>query len=206
MDTTDSDTLDRADMASLVAGKDEALNALMARHATRIFHFLHRMLANQEDANDLAQETFVRVYHSRASFKPSQRFSTWAFTIAANLGRNHLRWRTRHPNVSLDAESDSTQQSLGDTLPGLLNTPHQAAEAAERTNAVRAAVDSLPEDMREAILLCEWEDMAVAEAAGILRTTPKAVESRLYRARQILRQKLEKWLQSPTSHSRSEFD
>ena len=194
MDTTDSDVLDRADMARLVSGHDAALNDLMDRHATAVFHFLCRMLGNEDDANDLAQETFVRVFRARESYQPEQRFSTWLFTIAANLARNQLRWRSRHPNVSLDAESDSTEQTLGDTLPANSATPLQHADAAERAAAVRAAVQSLPDDLREAIVLCEWEDLAVAEAAAVLQSTPKAVESRLYRARQLLREKLKKWM------------
>ncbi|MCX6904471.1 MAG: sigma-70 family RNA polymerase sigma factor [Verrucomicrobia bacterium] len=194
MEPTDTDALDRGDMASLVGGHDAALNDLMDRHATALFPFLCRMLANEEDANDLAQETFVRVYRARESYEPGQKFSTWLFTIAANLARNQLRWRSRHPNVSLDAESETTGQTLGDTLPAASATPHQSTDAAERAEAVRAAVQTLPEDMREAIVLCEWEDMAVAEAAKVLQSTPKAVESRLYRARQLLRDKLKKWL------------
>jgi RNA polymerase sigma-70 factor (ECF subfamily) len=73
-------------------------------------------------------------------------------------------------------------------------TPAQTAEASERAEAVRAAVQRLPDDLREAVVLCEWEDLAVAEAAAVLNTTPKAVESRLYRARQLLRERLKKWL------------
>jgi RNA polymerase sigma-70 factor (ECF subfamily) len=194
MDTGDTDALDRADMHSLAGGHDAALDDLMARHATAVFHFLCRMLGNEDDADDLAQETFVRVYRARDSYKPGQKFSTWLFTIAGNLARNLLRWRSRHPNVSLDTQSDTTGQTLGETLPAATATPHQSAEAAERAEAVRAAVQALPEDMREAIILCEWEDMALAEAAVVLNTTPKAVESRLYRARQLLRERLQKWL------------
>lgn len=181
-------------MARLVSGHEAALNDLMERHATAVFRFLYRMLGNEDDANDLAQETFVRVYRARESYQPAQRFSTWLFTIAANLGRNQLRWRSRHPNVSLDAESETTEQTLKDTLPANTASPHQAAETAERAEAVRAAVQALPEDMREAVVLCEWEDLAVAEAAVVLHTTPKAVESRLYRARQLLRERLNRWL------------
>jgi RNA polymerase sigma-70 factor (ECF subfamily) len=66
--------------------------------------------------------------------------------------------------------------------------------AAERAIAVRAAVQKLPDDLREAIVLCEWEDRSVAAAAEILEATPKAVESRLYRARQLLRERLKNWL------------
>ena len=194
MEPTDNDVRDRADMRRLNAGHDAALNDLMERHAAPVFHFLCRMVGNEDDANDLAQETFVRVFKSHASFRADQKFSTWLFTIAANLARNHFRWRSRHPNISLDAENVETEQTLGSTLPANSPTPKEAALAGERAEAVRAAVKFLPEDLREAIVLCEWEDRSVAEAATILETTPKAVESRLYRARQILRVRLKSWL------------
>jgi len=189
-----SNSRDRADMERLAAGNDAALNDLMERHATPVFHFLCRMVGNEDDASDLAQETFVRVFKSCKSFRAEQRFSTWLFTIAANLAWNHFRWRSRHPNLSLDAQNAETEQSLGDTLPANLPTPKESALAGERAAAVRAAVRNLPEDLREAIVLCEWEERSVAEAATILEATPKAVESRLYRARTILRERLKGWL------------
>jgi len=192
--TIDADARDRADMEKLQAGHDSALNDLMERHATPVFHFLCRMVGNEDDANDLAQETFVRVFKSHASYRTEQRFSTWLFTIAANLARNHFRWRSRHPNISLDAENTETEQTLGITLPSNIASPKEAALAGERAAAVRSAVKNLPEDLREAIVLCEWEEHSVAEAATILETTPKAVESRLYRARGLLREQLKSWL------------
>jgi RNA polymerase sigma-70 factor (ECF subfamily) len=194
MDTTEVADRDRADMQRLIAGDDTALDDLMARHATPVFHFLCRMLANEADANDLAQETFSRVYRARVSFRTGEKFTTWLYTIAANLARNHFRWRTRHPGVSLEAETDSSGQSLASVLPADSPSPRQAALAAERAAAVRAAVSRLPEDLREAIVLCEWQECSMAEAAAILGATPKAVESRLYRARGILRERLKAWL------------
>ena len=194
MEPTDTDVRDRADMERLQTGHDAALNNLMERHATPVFHFLCRMVGNEDDANDLAQETFVRVFKSHASYRAEQRFSTWLFTIAANLARNHFRWRSRHPNISLDAENAETEQTLGSTLPANSTAPNDEALAVERVAAIRAAVKNLPEDLREAIVLCEWEERGVADAATILETTPKAVESRLYRARQILRVQLKSWL------------
>ncbi len=189
-----TDARDRADMERLAAGHEAALNDLMERHATPMFHFLCRMVGNEDDANDLAQETFVRVFKSCKSFRTNETFSTWLYTIAANLARNHFRWRSRHPNVSLEAESPATEQTLGSTLPADGLAPNEQALAAERAKAVRTAVGKLPEDLREAIVLCEWEELSLAEAAAILETTPKAVESRLYRARQALRERLKSWL------------
>lgn len=194
MDMTDSEALDRSDMERLAAGQDAALNDLMARHAPAVFRFLCRMLGDEDDANDLAQETFVRVYRGRKSFRAEQRFGTWLLTIAANLARNRLRWRSRHPQVSLEAEFETNSGHPGDALAARTATPDQQLEASERAEAVRAAVQRLPEDLREAIVLCEWEELSLNEAAAVLNTTPRAVESRCYRARQLLRQRLKQWL------------
>jgi RNA polymerase sigma-70 factor (ECF subfamily) len=190
----EADARDRADMERLITGHDTALNDLMERHAMPVFHFLCRMVGNEDDANDLAQETFVRVFKSAGSFRLEQKFSTWLFTIAANLARNQFRWRTRHPMVSLDAANQETEQTLGDTLPANNPAPNEEALDAERARAVRDAVGKLPDDLREAIVLCEWEERSTAEAAAILETTPKSVESRLYRARNVLRERLKAWL------------
>jgi RNA polymerase sigma-70 factor (ECF subfamily) len=194
MDTPDSEALDRSDMARLVRGEELALNALLERHATPVFRFLCRLLGNEEDANDLAQETFVRVYRSRESYRPSQRFIPWLYTIAANLARNQLRWRSRHPSVPLEGTAGGPDASWAGTLPADAPDPLEHVTAGERIAAVRAAVRALPDDLREALVLCEWEGRAVAEAAGILGTTTKAVESRLFRARRLLRERLACWL------------
>ena len=124
----------------------------------------------------------------------NEKFSTWLYTIAANLARNHFRWRARHPNVSLSAGTDDPEQALENILPAKEAGPSEQTLAVERAAAVRKEVSRLPEDLREAIVLCEWEERSVAEAAAILETTVKAVESRLYRARKQLRERLQGWL------------
>jgi RNA polymerase sigma-70 factor (ECF subfamily) len=193
-DTTEADALDRADMERLAGGHDAALNDLMGRHGGPVFRFLCRMLNNEDDANDLAQETFVRVFRSRDKFRTNEKFSTWLYTIAANLARNHIRWRVRHPDVPLDSGANAGDPPPADALRAAGLSPDDQALAAERAAAVRSAVTRLPDDLREAIVLCEWEERSVAEAAAILEATPKAVESRLYRARQVLRDRLARWL------------
>ena len=80
-----AESRDRADMERLAAGHDAGLNDLMERHATSVFRFLCRMLDNEDDANDLAQETFVRVYRARSSFRSGGKFSTWLYTITVSL-------------------------------------------------------------------------------------------------------------------------
>ena len=132
MSAHETDALDQADMARLVEGHEAALNALMERHAGALFGFLCRFVRDEDAANDLAQETFVRVYQHRADFKPSQRFSTWLFTIGGNLARNHLRARSRRPEVPLEASDDDDRPSVADSLPASGNTPDEHALRADR--------------------------------------------------------------------------
>ena len=196
MASPEADALDGADMARLVNGHDAALNDLMERHAGPLFGFLHRMLNDEDTARDLAQESFVRVYQHRDRFRPDANFSTWLYTIAANLARNHLRWRSFRQHDSLDAPVSAGSAALGEMLPGTELPPGGALEATERATAVRAAVNGLPDELRESLVLAEWEEKSVAETAAILNLTPKAVETRLYRARKLLRERLTRWINS----------
>jgi RNA polymerase sigma-70 factor (ECF subfamily) len=188
---------DRRDMAQLVAGEDRALDALMERHAGRIFNYLLRRLGSRDDAEDLAQETFARVYRARHRYRPAQPFTAWLYTIAGNLARNRIRWRTRHPETSLDSEAQERRppdEKVNSVNRNRDDSPVESLERKERAAAVRAAVERLPEALREVVVLCEWEDLSVTEAAGVLRLTPKAVETKLYRARKQLREVLHRWL------------
>lgn len=178
---------DRVDMLRLAAGQDAALNDLMERHGKKLFHYLIRCLRNEEDAADLSQETFVRVYQHRAKFDPQQKFSTWLYTIASNLVRDQYRWRTRHPQVSLEADSDDTSGWFGETLLEPKPSPSEKLQAEEHTNMVRKAIAALPEELRIPLILAEYEDRSQAEIGEILDCTPKAVETRIYRAKQELR-------------------
>lgn len=196
MDTESTDAIDRQDMARLAAGQDSALNDLMNRHAQRLFHYLIRQLRDESDAEDTAQETFVRVFQNRSRFDPKHRFSTWLYSIATNLARDRQRWRSRHPQVSLDAENDSSGGDLQDKLPATGATPEEKMIGGERADAVRSAIAKLPEDLRTVILLFEYEGQSQQEIAKVLDCTPKAVEMRLYRARQELRSSLTRLLES----------
>src|SRR4051812_19315443 len=95
------DEQDRADMLRLCGGHDAALNDLIERHGPRLYNYLFRSLQNEDDAADLAQETFARVYQSRTKFDPQHKFSIWLYAIASNLVRTKFRHRSRHPELSL---------------------------------------------------------------------------------------------------------
>jgi RNA polymerase sigma-70 factor (ECF subfamily) len=155
-----------------------------------------RSLQNEEDAADLAQETFVRVYQNRARFHASQKFSTWLYAIATNLVKDRYRYRSRHPQVSLDTENEVTGTGFRETLPAPSPTPSESLQGSERAEAVRQAVGTLPEELRVPLILSEYEELSHAEIGAILQCTAKAVETRIYRARQQLRTSLAGLLQS----------
>jgi RNA polymerase sigma-70 factor (ECF subfamily) len=182
-------------MARLAAGHDAALNDLMARHAPKLFNYLVRSLQNEEDAADLAQDTFVRVFQNRTKFDNLMKFSTWLYAIATNLVRDRYRHRTRHPQVSLDAENEATGESFRENMPDQKPTPTETLQAAERAKAVRQAVGQLPEELRTPLILSEYEELSHAEIGQILECSGKAVETRLYRARNQLRASLSQLLE-----------
>lgn len=177
--------LDSADMVALQRGESEALDRLMERWQVRLRSYLLRHLCTQADALDLAQETFVRVFRQRDRFDPTRRFSTWMFQIALNLLRDHGRRAQRRPTSPLSEASEQSDEHAD---------PSQTALRAETALAVRNAIATLPENLREVIVLSEYELLSQAEIAEIIRATPKAVETRLYRARAQLRQQLNRWL------------
>lgn len=177
------DTEDIILMQRLAAGDDLALNAIMQRWKERVGAFLFRLTANSETALDLTQETFVRLYSSRLKYKPSAAFSTFLFHIAANLARSHARWKGRHPTIPLNDADGNPIAEPQDLQP----MPDEKAELKERTALVRTAIDSLPEDLKQPLLLSTLEEMSHAEIAKALGCSEKAVEVRIYRARQKLK-------------------
>ena len=196
VNASNCDEQDIRDMERLVAGHDAALNDLMSRHAEKLFHYLVRSLQDESDAEDLTQETFVKIYQNRTRFDPKQKFSTWLYAIASNLVRDHYRWRSRHPQVSLEAEDQHTETNLKDTLRASEPTPDQNLQEHERAVAVRHAVAQLPEELKQPLILALYQELPQAEIATILKCSTKAVETRIYRARQQLRTKLAQLLQT----------
>jgi RNA polymerase sigma factor (sigma-70 family) len=183
MSALSTDT-DEDAMLALQRGEDLALNQLMSRWERPLRAFLYRSTRNEQDALDLAQDTFVRIYQHRARYRAGAKFSTWMFQIALNLARDHARRQQRRPMASLEEAPEQTT----DTTPG------QQVTDAEAAAEVRSAIASLPGDLREVVLLSEYENLSHAEIAEIVDATPKAVETRLYRAREKLRTVLARYL------------
>src|SRR5438128_5908955 len=155
----------------LQRGEDAAFDELMGRYKRPVLNFAFRMLGEAE-AEDVAQDVFVRVYQRIGDYRPRGKFSTWLFALARNACIDRLRYRQRHPTEPLDAAPEPS-------------TP--PVEVDDISKHIAAAVAELPEDQRTAIVLAEYHDLSYAEIAGIMRCSEKSVESRLYRAKQTLR-------------------
>ena len=184
MDATDPELMSR-----LAAGDDLALNTLMTRWSGRVVGLIYRMTGQRETAVDLAQETFVKLYQARMRYRPQGAFSTYLFAIAVNLARNHARWQARHPTVSLDATGPDGTEILPEPADPR-QSPAETALSQEKFRAVNQAILALPLELREALTLFIHEGMSYAEIAELSRCSPKAVETRIYRARQILKDQL----------------
>lgn len=193
MEPRPDDIEDKRLMAALAAGEDLALNRIMQRWQRPVRAFLLRYLTSDADADDLVQETFVRVYRHRSRYEPKSRFSTWLFTIAVNLARNYAEKMGRRTAEPLDAPASPERDARPREFASAEADPADATLARERTAAVRAAIQDLPADLRSAVILFEYEQLSHAEIAEIAGTTPKAIETRLYRARGQLKEKLARW-------------
>ncbi|MGC8743277.1 MAG: RNA polymerase sigma factor [Verrucomicrobiia bacterium] len=176
-------------------GDESAFDIIIDRYGKEIFNFHLRHTGNYEDANDLSQETFVRLYINKNKFSKEYKFKTWLYTIAMNLLRNHYRWKRRHLEISIDAASDEDCEWIPDIAISTNKNPSAESINYETQQAIDKAMNSLTEEQRDVIILCELQDLSLAEAAKVLNTTIKSVESHLYRARKALRQKLKDYLE-----------
>ncbi len=176
-------------MRRLRNGDEAALAPLMQHWEAPVKRFIFRLVGNAAEAEDLAQEVFVRIYTKRGTYREGARFSTWCFSIAANQAKNRLRWWRRRPTLSLNAWTEAGGEAADGSAAGA--PASHAAVRHEQIAAVQTAVAALPLDLRTALVLFEYEEQSMAEIAGALGCTPKAVEGRLHRARQQLKSALQ---------------
>ena len=169
-----------------------AFSELVAQFQHRLVGIMHHLVGNADEAEDLAQEVFLRVYRNRKKYSPSAKFSTWLFTIANNLAMNALRNRSRRPIVPLNGHNTDPAGARPEEQIAKPNgeTPSFGLRQAELADRIRAALDTLNERQRMAVVLNKFEDMNYAEVAEVMGLTPKAVKSLVSRARARLRDAL----------------
>ena len=179
-------------MLGVKQGDEASFELLLQRYRRPLCHFLNRMVRDAAQAEDLAQEVFLRVYRARREYEPSAKFTTWLFRIATNLALNSLRdGRHRQAEVSLDAPAegqDGSEMTL-DVPDGAPMVEQQLVER-DRVAVVRRAIFALPEKQRAAVLMHKYDEMEYSQIARVLSCSESAVKSLLFRAYESLRARL----------------
>jgi len=188
---------DAALMLRVKRGDRAAFAELVGKYKQPLFNFVFRTLRDENEAEDVAQNTFLQVWKSRARYERTAKFSTWLFTIARNLCLNEIRRRSRHPAESLEEahaeHEDQPRQQYEDKKVFL---PTENVLHGELARKIEEALAELPENQRTAILLCRQDELSYEEIAGVLDCSLSATKSLIHRGRETLKEKLKPYLQT----------
>ena len=176
-------------MTRVLAGDQASFSLLVERYQDRLVSFLFRMLRDVDTAHDLAQEVFLRVYQALDRFDPQFKFSTWTFRVAHNLGVDELRRRKVRwvPLQRQDAEDETPWER---ELPSAEPSPYSDLRNEQRGTAIQQAIDALPGDYRELIVMRHYAELSYEEIAQLKRMPLGTVKNKLFRGRQMLKEKL----------------
>jgi RNA polymerase sigma-70 factor (ECF subfamily) len=187
------ETSDEELVARTLAGDQGSFGELVGRYQDRLVSFLFRMLRDLDTAHDLTQEVFVRVYQALDRFDPQFKFSTWTFRVAHNLGIDELRRRRVRwvPLQRPEGEEDGPREREL-TSHGL--SPYQDLRNEQRGAAIQEAIEALPSDYRELILMRHFGELSYEEIAQLKRMPLGTVKNKLFRGRQMLKERLADYL------------
>ncbi len=185
-------------MLEVREGNAVSFEELVSRYQARLLMVLRHLVGDPQQAEDLTQEVFLRVYRARESYEPGAKFSTWLYTIANHVAANSLRSRSRRHEVTLQSRDSGPMGAR--PLDNMLQAssgqmPARQLDKAEMREIVQMAMESLGERQRMAILLSKFEGMSYAEIGAIMDLTPQAIKSLLSRARENLREVLQPYIE-----------
>lgn len=179
-------------VARFSAGDEEALRELISLHKTPLYRFIYRYVLDRGESDDLVSQVFIRAWNNRPGYKPGKaQFSTWLFTIAMNLCRDHARKKKRHPADFAAGSSDGNEFLLTQSKGGHESSSAEIATGRDDLRNLQKAISQLPHALHTALILHSIEGYSQNETAKILGCSVKTVEMRIYRARKLLRQKLD---------------
>ena len=192
-DTEASDQRDLAWMRRIQQGDSEALRELIEAHQHRVAAMAFRVGGPGTDLEEVAHETFIRVWKFAHRYQPTARFTSWMLTITRNILLNEIRYRNRHPTVPLEPPEDAQgnsprQEGLQDQG---AHAPDAALQDSELQEAIDRAMQKLPEIQRTALTLRTYEDLSYEEIATVLGTSVPSVKSLLFRARSDMKKMLQ---------------
>jgi len=187
-------TPDESLVRGALAGRRDDFESLVQRHQRALVNHLFRLTGQRDASVDLAQEVFIKVYLSLASFDPRYRFTTWLYRIASNCAIDHLR-RRQPQTCSLTPQPDGERRESGEeSLAAVQPTAHDLLRARELQERIEAAVQSLPGAYRQLILLRHRQHLRYDEIARITGLPLGTVKNRIFRAREMLRGRLADYL------------
>ena len=178
-------------MGKVGAGDIRAFEELVERHQRAVIGTVAKMLGNASDAEDIAQQVFVRIWKSAVRYEAQAKFTTWLFTITRNLVFNEVRRRQRKPTVSVDEREETTHRTVEDLK---AVSPDDEMLQTELEEAIDRAIQGLPDKQRMAVVLRRYEEMPYEEIAAVLEMSIPAVKSLLFRARAHLKEALQRYL------------
>lgn len=202
------DQPDEALMARVARGGHDAFEVLLGRYGDAVITFCYAFLRSRESAEDLAQETFLRVFRSAGRYKPLAKFTTWLYRIAANLCINELKKGKLRRAISLDEPAGPNPEGtrVVERLASDQRLPLTEAEIREAHALVEKAIAKLPDDQRTTLILVEYHNLSYREIAEILNVTVSAIKMRVKRAREQLREMLKALDQSERPGRRPDLD
>ena len=176
-------------MAQFQAGVVEAFNILVERYSERLSYYLFRFVGDERQVEDLLQETFLRVYRNRHSYQSFAKFSTWLYTIAGNLARSEYRKKKRRRHYSIHA-TNREGEDYEMPLPDESFAADKETEQGIHHHYLQSALDQIPEDFREVVILRDVQELAYEEIAEITGLPMGTVKSRINRGRTKLQELL----------------
>src|SRR3954462_103445 len=186
--------LDRLLVDRFKGGDQAAFNEMVSRYWDRIYSMVHQLLRNQQDAEEVTQDAFIRAHRGLANFRGDSAFSTWLYQIATNLARNrYWYWwrRKRDKTISFDQPvSDSNDTPLSEIFAAELETPEDATVTKEFVDRIAFGMEKLGDKHREILILRNVKNLSYEEIASILHISVGTVKSRIARARESLRAKM----------------
>ena len=181
-------------IADLCEGDETALAPLVEKYKRMVYRLAMQITKNHADADDVMQETFIKVYRSIRTFRKDAAFETWLYRIAVNEALNFVKRRERQRESTLETASEADYEAITRYRAQIANDPHVHAEKAELRHHVTEAVNSLSLKHRTVVILHEFEGLTHAEIASILNCSEGTVRSRLHYARKKLRTLLKSYV------------
>ncbi|WP_317202309.1 RNA polymerase sigma factor RpoE [Janthinobacterium sp.] len=178
-------------------GDKRAFDVLVSKYQRRLMRLVSRLVHDQAEAEDVVQETFIKAYRALPHFRGDSAFYTWLYRIGVNTAKNYLVTQGRRTPTSTDTDAEQAESFDGGDNLRDINTPESMLASKQIAEAVNAAMDSLPLELRTAIVLREIEGLSYEEISAVMACPIGTVRSRIFRAREVIAEKLRPFLDMP---------